>query len=73
MPIRVKKRKGESSASLIYRFNKRVLRSGIVKETRKRQFRERNPNRNAQRASALYRKNKEKEIEQMRKRGFYEE
>ena len=70
MSIRVKKRERESIASLIYRFNKRVLQSGIVKEIKRRQFYEKEPNRNARRASALYKKKKEKEIEQMRKQGL---
>lgn len=70
MPIRVKKREGESVNTLIYRFNKRVQQSGLVREVRKRQFRKRAVNRRKRKDSALYRKGKQEIITKERKFGL---
>jgi ribosomal protein S21 len=70
MPIRVKKREGESVNTLIYRFNKRVQQSGLVREVRKRQFRKRAVNRRKRKDSALYRMGKQEAIARDRKFGL---
>lgn len=67
--LEVKKRDGESGASLVARFTKRVKQSGIMKEVRSRRFRARATNRNKRRLSALKRETKRKEVEDLRKLG----
>ena len=69
MAIEVKKREGETSSSMLYRFSKRVQHSGVVKEARKRQFTGRIPNRTKRRAAALYRIERQAEFQKTKKRG----
>ena len=69
MVLEIKKREGETLASFLYRFNKRVRNSGLVKEVRKRQFKRAGLNKLARRKSALYRARKETEIIRTRKYG----
>ncbi len=70
MMVEVKRGKQESAASLVYRFNKGVTRSGILKEFKKRMFRERPVSRIKRRKSALYRKRKTEEIKLKEKLGL---
>lgn len=70
MAIKVRKREGESVNTLLYRFNKRVQQSGLVREVRKRQFRKRAENRTKRKNSALYRKDKEVVMARERKFGL---
>lgn len=67
--IEVRKKEGESAASLIARFTKKVKQSGVLKEMRKRRFKVRTPNRNKRRALALKREAKRGEMEHLRKMG----
>lgn len=69
--IRLKRKEGESSSSLVYRFSKKVMRSGVLREARKRRYNERPVNRNKRRASALHREKKRKEIEKARRMGTF--
>ncbi len=66
----VKKRKNESVGSFLYRFNKRVQQSGILKEVKKRRFTSRPRNRIKRRASAIYKMERAKEVKKMRKLGY---
>lgn len=68
--IEVRKKEGESPAALLFRFSKRVKRSGVLKETRARRFRRRSINRVKRRLSALHREEKKKELERLRKLGL---
>lgn len=68
--MEVKRREKESIPGLLYRFNLRVKRSGILREMKKRRFYRRTTNRRRQRISALYRETKKKEIEKSRKLGL---
>ncbi len=68
--IGVKKREGESENSLVYRFNKRVRQSGLVREVRRRQFRSRPVNKGQRRTSALYRDQKRAEHEELKRHGM---
>ncbi len=70
MAIKVRKREGESVNTLLYRFNKRVQQSGLVREVRKRQFRKRAENRTKRKNSALYRRDKEVTLSHERKLGL---
>ncbi len=67
MSIGVKKRMGESFNSLLYRFNKKLKRSGIFKEIKKKRFHKRPVSKNKRRSSALYRVGKAKEMKQLRR------
>jgi len=46
MPVSVKRREGESGTALAYRFSKRVQRSGVLREARRRRFHQRKINKN---------------------------
>jgi ribosomal protein S21 len=67
--IEVRKKEGETTGSFLFSFNKRVKRSGVMKETRKRRYRARTQNRTKRRNSTLYRVSKHAEIEKERKYG----
>ncbi|MFH0712619.1 MAG: 30S ribosomal protein S21 [Candidatus Jorgensenbacteria bacterium] len=69
MAINIKKRENENSSSLLFRFQKRVKQSGVMREARKRRFHSRNVNRIKRRTSAIYRANKDLEITRERKYG----
>lgn len=69
--IHLRKKDGESNNSLIYRFTKKVVRSGVLREARKRRFHARNVNRNKRRKSALHREEKRKEIERAKRLGNF--
>ncbi len=70
MAIVVRKKEDENVNTLIYRFNKKVMQSGILKEARKRLYKDRNINKRRKRISAIYRYNKTKEIERKKKLGL---
>ena len=68
--MEVRKREGESSAALIYRFTKKVQQSGVLREAKKRRFRKRKESRVKRKASALHRAKKRKAFERARKLGI---
>jgi len=68
--IEVRKRKNENVNSLIYRFNKRVQQSGILKEAKKRKYKTRLINKRKKRLAAIYRSQKAQELQKMAKLGF---
>lgn len=70
--ISAQKRKGESTNSLIYRFNKKVRQSGVIKESRSRRFTERPTSKIKRRQSALYREEKKLEYLKKKKMGTLE-
>ncbi|MFH1189039.1 MAG: 30S ribosomal protein S21 [bacterium] len=70
MGIVTKKREGESTNSLVYRFTKKMRQSGILKEAKKRRFHDRTINKNKRRLSAIYRSEKKEKIEESRKAGL---
>jgi len=67
--MQVKKREGESAGSLIYRFNKKTKQSGLLKEARKRRFRDRPVSKIKRRLSAIHKAKKKAEFEKARKLG----
>lgn len=69
MSVGVKKRVGENFTSLLYRFNKKLRRSGILKEAKKKRFRKRPESKSKRRSSALYRAKKTKELKQLKRYG----
>jgi len=70
MAIEVRKREGESGNSILFNFTKKVKRSGILKEIRKRKFHTRGTSRIKRRESAIHRDIKRAEVERNRKLGL---
>ncbi len=70
MGIEVRKKSGESGSALLFNFTKRVKRSGVLKEARKRRFRNRPVSRLKRKRSAIHRDDKRKEIDRQRKLGL---
>lgn len=68
--IKLDRKEGENVGSFIFRFNKKVKRSGVMKEVRKRRFKSRPENRTARRKAALYRITKQDAIQKERKYGY---
>lgn len=68
--IKLDRKEGENVGSFIFRFNKKVKRSGVMKEVRKRRFQSRSTNRNARRKAALYRIEKKESLQKERKYGY---
>lgn len=68
--IDLKKKEGESVNAFLFRFNKKVKQSGVLKEVKKRRFTNRSQNRNKRRSAALYRETKKKKLEQEKKYGY---
>ncbi len=67
--LEVKRKEGENVNAFLFRFNKRVQRSGLVKETRKRQFKTRSKNKTKRRLGALYRISRKQELMTQKKQG----
>lgn len=68
--IAVKRRDGEASNSLIYRFTKRIQQSGVLREARKRRFSHRRVTKNKRHISAIYKTKKTAKILSDRKLGL---
>lgn len=68
--IEIRKKEGESPASHLFRFTKKVQQSGVLKEAKKRKFRKRPANKRQRRLSALYKEVKAREIKKARKMGM---
>ena len=69
MGIEVRRKQGESTNALMFNFSKRIKRSGVLKEARRRLFHERPVSRIKRKVSAIHRSNKKKEIDRARKLG----
>ncbi len=67
--MEVRKRKSESVSSFLYRFNKRVQQTGVLKEVKRRRVKTRPVNRGARRKAALYRTAKASSIARAKKYG----
>lgn len=70
MAIEARKKEGESGQSLLYSFTRKVKRSGIVKEIRKRKFHDRPTSRVKRRLSAIHREEKKADVERQKKLGL---
>ena len=70
MAIDARKREGESPNSLLFSFTKKVKRSGILKEVRKRKFHKRAISRINRRSSAIHRDAKKADVDRQRKLGL---
>jgi ribosomal protein S21 len=70
MAIEVRKKEGEAGSSLLYSFTRRVKRSGVLKEVRKRKFHTRTTSRIKRRASAIHREEKKADVDRKKKLGL---
>ncbi|OGY99204.1 MAG: hypothetical protein A2945_05505 [Candidatus Liptonbacteria bacterium RIFCSPLOWO2_01_FULL_52_25] len=70
MGVEVRKRSGESASALLFNFTKRIKRSGVLKEARKRRFRGRAQSRLKRKRSAIHRDVKKKDYERQKKLGL---
>ncbi len=70
MPLEVKKQERENTQSLIRRFTKAIKRSGILKEARKRRFRQRPLSEKTKKNNALRKLKLRKEYEKKDKLGL---
>jgi ribosomal protein S21 len=70
MAIEVRRKEGESGNSVLYSFTRKVKRSGIIKEIRKRKYHTRTISRVKRRSSAIHREEKKADIERQKKLGL---
>ena len=70
MAIEVRKRDGDSPNAILFNFTKRMKRSGVLKEVRKRKNHKRAISRVKRRASAIHREEKRVLVERQRKLGL---
>jgi len=68
--LEIKKRPGESVSAFLHRFSKRVRESGILREAKKRRYRDRLVSKSKRKASAIHRAKKVKEFEKKKKEGL---
>lgn len=67
--VDTKKREGETPSALLFRFSRRVKRSGVLKEANKRRFYSRPGNRAKRKISALHRGRRRQEMARARQLG----
>lgn len=67
--IEVKKNATENSASIVRRFSRRVQESGIIQRVKGNRYNDRPQSKLAQKASALKRMARRREIERLKKLG----
>lgn len=70
MAIEIKKKDGDNPNTLLFNFTKKVKRSGILREMRKRKYHARPTSRVKRRLSAIHRDEKKKELDRMKKLGL---
>lgn len=68
--IEIKKKEGESAASHLFRFSKKIHQSGVLKEAKKRKFFGRAENKRRRRQSAIHREQKAVEFKKAKKLGI---
>lgn len=68
--MEVKRREGENPSAFLYRFTKKVRHSGILREVKKRKFKQRPVSRRSRRLSAIHREGKKQEVQRARKLGI---
>ena len=70
MAIEVRKKEGEAGNSILYNFTRKVKRSGVLKEMRKRRFHSRPTSRIKRKLSAIHREEKRVDVERQKKLGL---
>lgn len=69
--IEVRKKEGESGSALLFRFTRKVKRSGVMKELKKRRFHSRPKSRRDRRISAQHKMKRRQEVERLKKLGLF--
>jgi ribosomal protein S21 len=70
MAIEVRKKEGEAGNSLLYSFTRKIKRSGVLKEMRKRRFHARPMSRIKRKLSAIHREERRVDVERKKKLGL---
>lgn len=70
MAIEVRKRDGDSPNAILFNFTKRIKRSGVLREVRKRKYYARPESRIKRRTSAIHREGKHQDVERQKKLGL---
>ncbi|MEK9154803.1 MAG: 30S ribosomal protein S21 [Patescibacteria group bacterium] len=65
--IEIKRKDGESISAFLFRFSKKIKQSGVLREAKKRRYRDRKISKTKRKVSALHRESKRKEFEKARK------
>ena len=69
--INLRKKEGESNSSLVYRFTKKVMQSGVMRQAKSERYHDRAVNRGKRRVSALHRGAKREEIKRAKRMGTF--
>ncbi len=70
MAVEVRKRKSENAGTLLFRFNRKIKQSGLIREAKRRRFKSRKINRLRVKKSALYSLKRRQEITSAKKHGL---
>ena len=73
MPVEVKRKRGETFESLLRRFGKRIMQSGVLLQFKKIRYLRKESNRNTRRRDALYRLEAQGKREYLQKMGLLKE
>ena len=68
--VSVNKREGETANALIFRFTKKVRRSGMLQEQRRRRFKDRPVTKRVRKESAIFKADKKVEMVRLKKLGL---
>jgi len=71
LAIEVKRKDREAFESMLKRFNREVLKSGVLNIARENRFHEKEPNRNAKRKSALRKAQLRRERKKLFAKGIF--
>ena len=69
MPLEIHRKDKENNSSIVHRFTRSVMQSGIIKEARSRRFRQRPLSDTAKKRAALKKERTKAEYEKKRKMG----
>jgi len=69
MALVIRKKAKETPLDLVYRFTKKISKSGIIREAKKRLYKDRNLSETKKREKALYREKKIRELQLLKKLG----
>jgi ribosomal protein S21 len=67
--VQAKRKQNETTGSFLRRFSRQVQQSGILINARRNRFYQADPNKRSKRQSALYREEKRKKYDKLRKLG----
>ena len=69
--INLKRKEGESNSSLVYRFTKKLMQSGVVRQAKAKRYHNRAVNRGKRWVSALHRGEKIEEVRRAKRMGTF--